>query len=61
MLSSVAPEADYTRVITDLNRVKAVKLSMNGKEFVVRTELRGDAYLAFKAVGARPPQRVLQL
>ncbi|GAW93517.1 transposase IS200, partial [Calderihabitans maritimus] len=37
MLSSVAPEADYTRVITDLNRVKAVKLSMNGKEFVVRT------------------------
>ena len=61
MLSKCAPDVDYARVITDLNRVKAVKLSMNGKEFVVRTELRGEAHLAFKAVGTRPPQRVLQL
>jgi len=61
MLSNVAPDIDYARVITDLTRVKAVKLSVNGKDFVVRTELRGDAHLAFKAVGARPPQRVLQL
>ncbi len=61
MLNEVAPDAEYSKVIRDLNRLKAVKLNVNGKEFVARTELRGDAYLAFKAVGARPPQRVLQL
>jgi len=39
------------RVIDDLSQVKIVKLRYDESEFLVRTELKGKAYLAFKAVG----------
>jgi len=30
-------------------------------EFLIRTELKGKAYLAFKAIGIRVPPRVIEL
>ncbi|MCD6255420.1 MAG: hypothetical protein J7J44_04000, partial [Deltaproteobacteria bacterium] len=38
-----------------------VKLRYEEAEFLVRTELKGKAYLAFKAVGIRVPPRVIEL
>ncbi|MBO8129877.1 MAG: IS1634 family transposase [Peptococcaceae bacterium] len=58
-LREVAPAACYTKVLRDLARVKAVQLTVNGRTFVARTQLEGDAHLAFKAVKMRVPSQVL--
>lgn len=58
-LKEVAPDASYTQVIKDLSRLRATKI-VNGKRVaIVRSELTGDAHLAFKAVGMQVPSRVL--
>lgn len=46
-------------MIKDLSRLRATKI-VNGKRVaIVRSELCGDAHLAFKAVGMQVPSRVL--
>ncbi|MFZ5898689.1 MAG: IS1634 family transposase [Bacillota bacterium] len=60
-LREVAPQACYAKVLRDLMRVKAVRLTVNGHTFIARTELQGDAHLAFKAVKMRVPPQVLHL
>ncbi|MEW6772353.1 MAG: hypothetical protein AB1330_13430, partial [Bacillota bacterium] len=60
-LREVAPQACYAKVLRDLMRVKAVRLTVNGRTFIARTELQGDAHLAFKAVKMRVPPQVLHL
>lgn len=57
----MAPEASYTKVLSDVARLKAVRLTVNGRTFVARTRLEGDAHLAFRAVKMRVPQQVLHL
>jgi len=37
-------------VLSDLARLKAVRLTVNGRTFVARTQLEGDVHLAFRAV-----------
>ncbi len=49
---------EYSSVLRDLSRVKAVRLTLDGADYIVRTELTGDAYDAFRAVGLRPPATV---
>ncbi|HHV77723.1 MAG TPA: IS1634 family transposase [Syntrophothermus lipocalidus] len=58
-LKEVACDASYTQVIKDLSRVRAKKI-VNGKRVaIVRSELCGDAHLAFKAAKMQVPSRVL--
>jgi len=61
LLQAARPDLSYSRVRRDLDRLKAVRLTVNGKEFIARTELKGDAYWAFKAVGLRVPSQVVEL
>ena len=49
---------DYASVIRDLSRVKAVRLTLEGANYIIRTELTGNAYEAFRVVGLRPPAQV---
>lgn len=49
----------WAEMLEDLKALHGVKLNLNGKPFLVRTELQGLAYRAFEAVGVRPPSRVL--
>ncbi len=48
-------------VIKDVRGVKAIKLWLKNESYLVRTELKGTAHLAFKAVGLSPPARVKSL
>jgi len=48
----------YTEVIRALRKVHIVKLNVKDKEHLVRTEIHGAATAAFKAVGARIPEKV---
>ena len=61
LLQGINPELSYTKVIKDVTRIKAVRLTVSGKEFIARTEIKGEAYQAFKAVGMRVPSLVVEL
>lgn len=50
--------SSYQAVIKDLEQVKAVKVQLKDKSYLLRTELNGRAYDAFQAVGLRPPPRI---
>jgi len=52
-LKEIDDKISVHEVIDDLCQVKIVKLRYEETEFLVRTELKGKAYLAFKAVGIR--------
>jgi transposase len=59
-LAEVAPEAQPSSVLMDLARLNAVKIKNGDKTAVIRTELTGDAHLAFRAARLQVPPRVLQ-
>ncbi len=54
-------EGSYGEVMADLERLKAVEIAVDGRRYLVRTELEGRAYEAFKAVRMRVPGRVLEV
>ena len=53
--------ASFRKVGSDLKRVKAVHLEVKGKQYLARTELSGQAYQGFRAVGVAVPPRVVAL
>jgi len=59
-LKEIDDKISVHEVIDDLCQVKTVKLRYEEAEFLVRTELKGKVYLAFKAVTIRVPPRVLE-
>ena len=54
-------EVGFKELMVDLGEMRAVELEVEGRRYVVRTELEGKAYVAFKAVGLRPPKRVVEV
>jgi hypothetical protein len=42
----------------DLSRLHAVRMDLDGRRYLVRTDFEGTAYQAFQAVGLRIPARV---
>ena len=46
--------------MTDLNKLKAIEVKVGGKTYVVKTDLEGKAYEVFKAIGLRPPGKILE-
>jgi len=54
-------EEPYLKVMQDLGKIRAVKLDLEGRPWLVRTELEGSAHAAFSALGMRPPSRVIPL
>ena len=51
----------FRELLIDLEEVRAVEIEVDGKRYVVRTELQGEASSAFSAVGLRPPPRVMEV
>jgi len=60
-LSDRGVKESVWRVIRDLSRIRAVKLSVKDKAYLVRTEFQGLAHRAHQAVGLRIPPRVQKL
>jgi len=59
-LKKVDKKIFSSKVMNDIKKIKATKLDMKGKEYIFRTELQGQAYLAFKAVGLKIPPRIIK-
>jgi IS4 transposase len=51
-------KVSYRDTLAGLDNVRAVEIKANQKRWLVRTELSGQAALAFQAVGIRPPTLV---
>jgi hypothetical protein len=48
----------WNRVLNDLSSLKALRLTLDGKDYTIRTDLQRDCYRILQAVGIRPPPRV---
>ena len=47
------------KVLEDVRKIKATQITIKDTPLVLRTELEGNAHLAFKAVGLKIPPRIL--
>ena len=48
-----------SKVLEDVRKIKATQITFKDAPLVLRTELEGNAYQAFKAVGLKIPPRIL--
>jgi hypothetical protein len=46
----------WDSLIRDLSQVRAIHVRLDGERYRMRTELKGHASLAFRAIGVRPPE-----
>lgn len=53
--------ASWPDVMRDLSQVHAVRVELDGHDYLLRTDLQGTAYQAFAAAGVRPPPPVTGL
>ncbi|TKJ44632.1 IS1634 family transposase [Candidatus Aerophobetes bacterium Ae_b3b] len=60
-LSEIGIKESVWKVIRDVQKIRAVKLFIKDKAYLVRTELQGLAHRAFRAVGLRVPPQVQEL
>jgi hypothetical protein len=51
----------WAEVIGELKEVRAVNLTLEGRNYRIRTDVKGPALLAFQAAGVRVPPRVASL
>jgi hypothetical protein len=57
MKSACKGDISLMDLMADLNRLQAIRVSIDGQEYLLRTELHGMAYEAFEALGLRPPEK----
>ncbi len=51
----------WDEIIRDLRSLQAVKIQLQGKSFLIRSEFKGTAYKCFNAVGVQPPPTIIQM
>jgi hypothetical protein len=54
-------EVSWPTLMRDLGQVHAVSVTLDGQEYLLRTDLKGTAHQAFAAAGVRPPSPVTTL
>ncbi|MEW6274894.1 MAG: IS1634 family transposase [Bacillota bacterium] len=54
-------KTSYLKLLADLSQLHAVELTHQGKTYLLRTELAGSAYEAFRVLGIRPPNKVTEV
>jgi hypothetical protein len=60
-LAEQDPHLSYSQVRRDLDKLRAVALEVEDSRYLLRTELSGHAYTAFRAVGLQPPPHLQPL
>ena len=58
-LKTIDRTLSFSKVLQDIKRIKAVKLTLQGSSYIIRTELQGDAHLGFKAAQLKIPPRIV--
>ncbi|MBU2438752.1 MAG: IS1634 family transposase [Acidobacteria bacterium] len=51
----------WPEVIRDLRALQAIKLELDGKSFLLRSDFEGSAHRSFMAVGVKPPPVITQM
>jgi len=54
-------ETSWPDLMRDLKQLQAVRMTLDGTPYLIRTDFQGAAYQALKAAGVRPPSRVMRL
>jgi hypothetical protein len=54
-------EASWPDLMRDLKQLQAVRMTLDGTPYLIRTDFQGVAYQALKVAGVRPPSRVMRL
>jgi len=60
-LKEIGSAFSYAEILEDLKEISAVELTVEGKRFLARTEMMGNAYDAFKALKIRPPDLLKEI
>jgi len=58
-LKGVCEDVSYSEVMKDVSKIKAIEISAEGQRIVLRTDIEGSAYYAFKAVKTQVPNKVI--
>lgn len=58
-LIRINPTVPFNKVLEDLKKIKAVNVTVERSDYILRTELTGDAHYAFKAARLKIPPRLL--
>jgi hypothetical protein len=51
-------KVSWPNLMKDLGQVQAVRVELDGKTYILRTDLQGSAHQGFQAAGVRPPSPV---
>lgn len=51
-------KTSWSDLMRDLSQLQAVRMSLEGNSYLIRTDFEGNAYNAFKAADVQPPSRV---
>jgi len=54
-------ETSWPDLMRDLKQLQAVRMTLDGTPYLIRTDFQGLAYQALKVAGVRPPSRVMRL
>jgi len=54
-------ETSWPDLMRDLNQLQAIRMTLEGNDYLIRTDFEGHSYQAFQAAGVRPPSRVTKL
>jgi transposase len=54
-------QTSWPDLMRDLKQLQAVRITLEGQPYLIRTDFEGNAYQAFKATGVQPPSRVTRL
>lgn len=54
-------QTSWPDLMRDLKQLQAVRITLDGQPYLIRTDFEGNAYHAFKAAGVQPPSRVTRL
>jgi hypothetical protein len=54
-IAALGRSVEWDDLLRDLSQLRAIGLRLDDRAYLLRTELRGDAHVAFQAVGLRPP------
>jgi hypothetical protein len=54
-------DTSWPDLMRNLNQLQAIRMTLEGNNYLIRTDFEGNAYQAFKAAGVQPPSRVTRL
>lgn len=60
-LEERAVDVSWPTLMRDLEQVQAVRVELDGKTYILRTDLQGAAHQGFQAAGVRPPSPVTMI